>query len=303
MAKGVEDTAFYRYFRLTALNEVGGDPGRFSITPDELHAAALERYARHPLQLLASQTHDTKRAGDVRARIGALAGMHERWAEHVRRWRELTGGMDDPNEEYLVWQTLVGAWPIVPPRLELYLEKALREAKRNTNWIEPNLEYEAHVKRFVRSLYENQEFLDDFEPFVQEVTVAGEHASLGALLLRLTSPGLPDIYQGDAFWSLNLVDPDNRRPIDWNRHFRARLEPAPRRETMKFHLIRRALLLRAELPEAFFGAYEPLDLGPDRVGFVRGGRVRVVVPLRPADRVAGEGDLLPEYPQELSLLR
>jgi Maltooligosyl trehalose synthase len=128
LAKGVEDTAFYRYFRLTALNEVGGDPGRFSIGPDELHAAALERFARHPLQLLASQTHDTKRAGDVRARIGALAGMPERWGERVRRWRELTGGLEDPNEEYLVWQTLVGAWPIVPPRLELYLEKALREA-------------------------------------------------------------------------------------------------------------------------------------------------------------------------------
>jgi (1->4)-alpha-D-glucan 1-alpha-D-glucosylmutase len=303
MAKGVEDTAFYRYFRLTALNEVGGNPDRFSISPDELHAAALERHARHPLQLLASQTHDTKRAGDVRARIGALAGMHERWAARVRRWRELTGGMQDPNDEYLVWQTLVGAWPIVPQRLELYLEKALREAKRNTNWIEPNEPYEAHVKQFVRSLYENQAFLDDFEPFVQDVMVAGEHASLGALLLRLTSPGLPDVYQGDAFWSLNLVDPDNRRQIDWSRHFRAIREDSPRRETMKFHLIRRVLRLRAELPEAFFGAYEPLDLGPDRVGFVRGGRVRVVVPLRPGDVSTDDGDLLPEYPQELSLLR
>jgi (1->4)-alpha-D-glucan 1-alpha-D-glucosylmutase len=303
MAKGVEDTAFYRYFRLTALNEVGGNPDRFSISPADFHAAAEERHARYPLQLLASQTHDTKRAGDVRARIGALAGMHEQWAVHVRRWRELTGGLDDPNDEYLIWQTLVGAWPIVPSRLELYLEKALREAKRNTNWIEPNAEYEAHVKRFVRSLYENRDFLEDFEPFVEEVMRAGEHASLGALLLRLTSPGLPDIYQGDAFWSLNLVDPDNRRPIDWRRHFRARAEPAPRRETMKFHLIRRVLALRAELPEAFFGAYEPLDLGPDRVGFVRGGRVQVVVPLRPNDRVEGDGDLLPEYPQELSLRR
>jgi (1->4)-alpha-D-glucan 1-alpha-D-glucosylmutase len=303
MAKGVEDTAFYRYFRLTALNEVGGNPDRFSISPDEFHAAALERHARHPLQLLASQTHDTKRAGDVRARIGALAGMHERWAEHVRRWRELTGGMEDPNDEYLVWQTLVGAWPIVPQRLELYLEKALREAKRNTNWIEPNDAYEGHVRQFVRSLYENQAFLDDFEPFVQDVMVAGEHASLGALLLRLTSPGLPDVYQGDAFWSLNLVDPDNRRPIDWTRHFRAIRETAPRRETMKFHLIRRVLRLRAELPEAFFGAYEPLELGPDHVGFVRGGRVRVVVPLRPREAATGDGDLLPEYPQELSLLR
>ena len=303
LAKGVEDTAFYRYFRLTALNEVGGDPGRFSIGPDALHAAALERFARHPLQLLASQTHDTKRAGDVRARIGALAGMPERWGERVRRWRELTGGLEDPNEEYLVWQTLVGAWPIVPPRLELYLEKALREGKRTTNWIDPNVEHEKRVRAFVRSLFENRAFLDDFEPFAADVILAGEHASLGALLLRLTSPGLPDIYQGDAFWSLNLVDPDNRRGVDWKRAYRAAEQTAPRRETMKFHLIRRVLRLRKELPEVFFGSYEPLDLGPDRVGFVRGGRIRVVVPLRPDDPVEVPGDLLPEYPQELSLLR
>ncbi|MCW2978030.1 MAG: treY [Actinomycetia bacterium] len=303
MAKGVEDTAFYRYFRLTALNEVGGDPGRFSIGPDELHAAALERLARHPLQLLASQTHDTKRAGDVRARIGALAGMHERWAARVRRWRDLTGGMDDPNEEYLVWQTLVGAWPIVPQRLELYLEKALREGKRTTNWIEPNERHEARAKAFVRSLYDNRPFLDDFEPFVQDVMLAGEHASLGALLLRLTSPGLPDIYQGDAFWSLNLVDPDNRRGVDWRRARRAAEQSVPRRDTLKFHLIRRVLRLRAEHPEAFSGSYEPLELGPDRVGFVRGGRIRVVVPLRPGDWIEVAGDLLPQYPQELSLLR
>ena len=304
MAKGVEDTAFYRYVRLTALNEVGGNPGRFSLAPEDFHAAALERLERHPLQLLASQTHDTKRAGDVRARIGALAGLHGEWAARVRRWRDLTGGMDDPNEEYLVWQTLVGAWPIVPSRLELYLEKALREAKLNTNWIEPNEQHERRVKQFVRSLYENQAFLDDFEPFVREVAAAGEHASLGALLLRLTSPGLPDIYQGDAFWSLNLVDPDNRRPVDWRRHRQALGEQSPRRETSKMHLIRRVLHVRAEYPEAFFGAYEPLELGPDHVGFVRGGRVKVVVPLRPGGVVAGtDGDLLQEFPQELSLLR
>ena len=304
MAKGVEDTAFYRYFRLTALNEVGGNPGRFSLAPDGFHETALARHERWPLQMLASQTHDTKRAGDVRARIASLAGMHEEWAERVRTWRDLTGGMDDPNEEYLVWQTLVGAWPIVPSRLEQYLEKALRESKRNTNWIEPNEQHERRVKQFVRGLYENQAFLDDFEPFVQTVAVAGEHASLGALLLRLTSPGLPDIYQGDAFWSLNLVDPDNRRTVDWRRHRLALAEETPRRETMKMHLSRRVLHVRAEFPEAFFGSYEPLDLGPDHVGFVRGGRVRVVVPLR-AGVVAGggEGDLLPEFPQELSLLR
>jgi (1->4)-alpha-D-glucan 1-alpha-D-glucosylmutase len=211
--------------------------------------------------------------------------------------------MDDPNEEYLVWQTLVGAWPIVPSRLEAYLEKALREAKRNTNWLEPNEEHERRVKQFVRALYENHAFLEEFEPFVQEVARAGEHASLGALLLRLTSPGWPDVYQGDAFWSLNLVDPDNRRAVDWRRHRAALAQETPTHETLKMHLIRRVLHVRAEFPEAFFGAYEPLDLGPDCVGFVRGGRVRIVVPLRPGAAVGGDGDLLHEFAQELSLLR
>jgi (1->4)-alpha-D-glucan 1-alpha-D-glucosylmutase len=303
MAKGVEDTAFYRWFRLTALNEVGGNPDRFSLSPEEFHRAALERLERHPHALLASQTHDTKRAGDVRARIGTLAGLHEEWADRVRRWQALTGGLDDPNEEYLVWQTLVGAWPIVPRRLELYLEKALREAKRTTSWLEPDEAHERGVQELVRSLYSNQEFLDDFEPFAARVARAGEHASLGALLLRLTSPGLPDLYQGDALWSLNLVDPDNRRPVDWQTHVSALREGAPTRRTMKAHLIRRVLRLRAERPEAFAGAYEPLDLGPDRVGFVRGWMIRVVVPLRPGDRAdGGDHDLLPEYDQELSVL-
>jgi (1->4)-alpha-D-glucan 1-alpha-D-glucosylmutase len=303
MAKGVEDTAFYRWFRLTALNEVGGNPDRFSLSPDDFHRAALERLERHPRTLLASQTHDTKRAGDVRARIGALATLHEEWADRVRSWHALTGGMDDANEEYLVWQTLVGAWPIVPGRLELYLEKALREAKRTTSWLDPTESHERRVKEFVRSLYSNQEFLADFEPFASRVARAGEHASLGALLLRLTSPGLPDLYQGDALWSLNLVDPDNRRPVDWPAHVSVLRERAPTRRTMKAHLIRRVLHLRAERPEAFAADYEPLDLGPDRVGFVRGGAVRIVVPLRFGDSAdGGDRDLLPEYDQELSVL-
>src|SRR3954452_20967709 len=301
MAKGVEDTAFYRWCRLAALNEVGGNPDRFSLSPDEFHRAALERLERHPHTLLASQTHDTKRAGDVRARIGALAALPEEWAERVRRWHELTGGMDDPNEEYLVWQTLVGAWPIVPGRLELYLEKALREAKRTTNWLNPDEAHERRVRDFVRSLYSNQEFLEDFEPFAARVSSAGEHASLGALLLRLTSPGFPDLYQGDALWSLNLVDPDNRRPVDWTTQASVLREPAPSHRTLKAHLLRRVLHLRMERPDAFAGEYEPLDLGPDRVAFVRGGALRVVVPLRFGDRSdGGDRDLLPEYAQELS---
>jgi (1->4)-alpha-D-glucan 1-alpha-D-glucosylmutase len=303
MAKGVEDTAFYRWFRLTALNEVGGNPDRFSLSPDAFHRAALERLERHPHTLLASQTHDTKRAGDVRARIGALAALHEEWAERVRRWHALTGGMDDPNEEYLLWQTLVGAWPIVPGRLELYLGKALREGKRTTSWLEPDEAHERRAQDFVRNLYSNQEFLEDFEPFAARVARAGEHASLGALLLRLTSPGLPDLYQGDALASLNLVDPDNRRPIDWSAHAAVLRESAPTRRTLKAHLLRRVLHLRMERHQAFAGVYEPLDLGPDRVGFVRGGAIRVVVPLRVGDKAdGGDRDLLPEYDQELSVL-
>jgi (1->4)-alpha-D-glucan 1-alpha-D-glucosylmutase len=303
MAKGVEDTAFYRWFRLTALNEVGGNPDRFSLSPGEFHRTALDRLGRHPHTLLASQTHDTKRAGDVRARIGALAALHEEWAERVRRWHSLTGGIDDPNEEYLLWQTLVGAWPIVPGRLELYLEKALREGKRTTSWLAPDEAHERRATDFVRSLYSNQEFLEDFEPFAARVARAGEHASLGALLLRLTSPGLPDLYQGDALPSLNLVDPDNRRPIDWNAHAAVFRESVPTRRTLKAHLLRRVLHLRLERPEAFAGKYEPLDLGRNRVGFVRGGAIRVVVPLRAGDRAdGGDRDLLPEYDQELSVL-
>jgi (1->4)-alpha-D-glucan 1-alpha-D-glucosylmutase len=159
------------------------------------------------------------------------------------------------------------------------------------------------VKELVRSLYSNQELLDDFEPFAARVARAGEHASLGALLLRLTSPGLPDLYQGDTLASLNLVDPDNRRPVDWPTHVSVLREHAPTRRTLKAHLIRRVLHLRMERPEAFAGEYEPLDLGPDRVGFVRGGAIRVVVPLRPGARAdGGDRDLLPEYDQELSVL-
>jgi (1->4)-alpha-D-glucan 1-alpha-D-glucosylmutase len=211
--------------------------------------------------------------------------------------------MDDPNEEYLVWQTLIGAGPIVPNRLALYIEKALREGKRTTSWIDPDEEHERRVRQFIRDLYSNHEFLDDFEPFAERVTRAGEHASLGALLLRLTTPGLPDLYQGDTLWSLNLVDPDNRRPVDWRAHVSVLGERAPTRRTMKAHLIRRVLHLRSERPQAFADDYQPLDLGPDHIGFVRGGEIRVVVPLRPGDRAdGGARDLLPEYDQELSLV-
>ena len=299
MAKGVEDTAFYRWFRLTALNEVGGDPGRFTLPVEEFHRANLRRAERFPLHLLTSQTHDTKRSGDVRARIAALASRPEEWRARVLRWRELTGGLEeDRNEEYLLWQTLVGAWPLERERLEAYMEKALREAKVNTNWIEPDERHEGRVRELLASLYENDRFLADFEPFAAEVAEEGREAALGALLLRATVPGVPDVYQGDELETLSLVDPDNRRPVDWERRRAALREPLGP-ETRKLHLLVRALELRARRPDAFAGAYEPLDAGDDVCAFRRGDDVMVAVPLRrgAAVREAPPGwrDLLPEY--------
>jgi (1->4)-alpha-D-glucan 1-alpha-D-glucosylmutase len=285
MAKGVEDTAFYRYARLLALNDVGGDPSRFGIDVERFHAANAERAERFPLNLLTTQTHDAKRSGDVRARIGALSELADEWASHVRRWLELNEPLrsrgPDRVEEYFVYQTLLGAWPIEPERMEAYMEKALREAKRNTNWIDPDEEWEGGVKRFVRSLYDHRPFLDDFEPFVDRVADIGERSALGQIALKLTAPGIPDIYQGDELPFRALVDPDNRRPVDWDER-RAELDtPSPHH---KFWLIRTLLDLRRRRPDAFAGSYEPLD-GPAGVcAFARGGDVAVAVALRSGTR-------------------
>jgi (1->4)-alpha-D-glucan 1-alpha-D-glucosylmutase len=278
MAKGVEDTGFYRYVRLLALNEVGGDPGRFGITVEEFHRANAERAARTPSGLLAGTTHDTKRSADVRARIGALAAMAERFAERAQAWRALNAhdGGPDWTEELLVYQTLLGAWPLEPERLEAYVEKALREAKHNTSWVEQNERWESEVKRFCRGLYENERFLADFEPFAAEVAAAGERAALGQLALRLTSPGVPDIYNGDELPYFALVDPDNRRPVDWARS-RAALE---RHDSPKLELIRTLLALRARRPEAFGDSYEPLAAGATTFACRRGDDVVVAVPVR-----------------------
>jgi (1->4)-alpha-D-glucan 1-alpha-D-glucosylmutase len=289
MAKGVEDTAFYRYGRLLALNDVGGDPARFGLDVEGFHAAGAERAERFPLGLVTTQTHDAKRSGDVRARIGALASMPEEWAEHVRRWFELneplrTGGGPDRVEEYLLYQTLVGAWPIECERIEAYMEKALREAKRNTSWVDPDADWEDGVRRFTRALYEHRPFLDDFEPFAAELAAAGERAALGQLVLKLTAPGVPDIYQGDELPYRALVDPDNRRPVDWARR-RSLLTlikagAAADRETRKLWLIERLLALRARRPQAFAGAYEPLEAPEGVCAYARGGDVRVAVAVR-----------------------
>ncbi|MEA2471416.1 MAG: (1-_4)-alpha-D-glucan 1-alpha-D-glucosylmutase [Thermoleophilaceae bacterium] len=294
MAKGVEDTAFYRYGRLLALNDVGGDPSRFGITVAEFHAANAERAERFPNALLTTQTHDAKRSADVRARIAAVSGMADDWALHVHRWFELNeplrtaAGAPDRIEEYLLYQTLVGAWPIELERIEAYVEKALREAKRNSSWAKPDERWESGVKAFCRALYDHEPFLADFEPLVERVAAAGERAALAQLVLKLTSPGVPDIYNGDELPYFALVDPDNRRPVDWDRRRELlRRVKAGDASERKLWLIERLLALRARRPEAFAGSYEALDAGPATCAFVRGGEVLVAVPLLgPADASA-----------------
>jgi (1->4)-alpha-D-glucan 1-alpha-D-glucosylmutase len=281
MAKGVEDTAFYRYFRLAALNEVGGSPGRFGLTVDEFHDANDQRAARFPLQLLTTYTHDTKRAPDVRARIVALTWLADEWWAKVTEWRRALGPLDDPREELLVLQTLVGAAPIERGRLDGYLEKALREGKVSTSWLAPDEEHEGRVKEWAA----RASALVERDPFLERVREAGRRLALSQLLLKLASPGVADIYRGDELEDLSLVDPDNRRPVDWEERRRAleRLQAgaAPDERTAKLYVTWRALRLRAEHEDAFAGSYERLDLGPGVCAFVRGGAVLVAAAVDP----------------------
>ncbi|MGI8412640.1 MAG: malto-oligosyltrehalose synthase [Solirubrobacteraceae bacterium] len=289
VAKGVEDTAFYRYARLLCANDVGGDPARFGLDVAAFHAAQAQRARRFPLNLLTTETHDAKRSGDVRARIGALASMPEEWAVHVRRWVELTeplrtDGAPDDLERYFLFQTLAGAWPITLERIQSYMEKALREAKRNTSWVEQNSDWEAAVKRFLAALLRDEPFLADFEPFVARLAALGDRAALGQVVLKLTVPGIPDIYQGDELPYRALVDPDNRRPVDWRWHqaMLSRLMGGspPDAATWKLWTYSRLLGLRARRPEPFLGSYEPLQAGEGTCAFVRGGEVLVVLAVR-----------------------
>jgi (1->4)-alpha-D-glucan 1-alpha-D-glucosylmutase len=300
VAKGVEDTAFYRYARLVALCEVGGDPGRFGVSVAGFHRANGERAQRFPQAMLTSNTHDTKRSADVRARIVALTWIPSEWEAHVRSWMELTEDVCDggPGDvaRYFLFQTLVGAWPIESERIEGYMEKALREAKRNTNWIEPNQDWEDRVLRFCRALYDHRPFLEDFVPFVERVKPLGERIALGMLALKLTAPGVPDIYQGDELEFLALVDPDNRRPVDWEwrQAMLARLSGGspPDAATIKMWLTRRLLQLRIRRPEAFAGAYQPLTAGERCVAFVRGDEVLVAVAVGPPEAQTRDEDVL-----------
>jgi (1->4)-alpha-D-glucan 1-alpha-D-glucosylmutase len=295
MAKGVEDTAFYRYARLLALNDVGGDPSRFGIDVDTFHAANAARAERFPDALLTTQTHDAKRSADVRARIGAISTMTDAWRIHVERWMEITeplreGGAPDDLERYFIFQTLAGAWPIEVERMQAYMEKALREAKRNTAWVDGNEQWEQGVGRFIAQLYRNERFRNDFGPFVRDLAIAGDRAAHAQLVLKLTVPGVPDIYQGDELAFRALVDPDNRRPVDWDwrQAMLRRLMGGspPDAATRKLFLTLRLLGLRGRRPELFAGGYEPLDAGPDACAFVRSSSLLVVVVLRDAGAAA-----------------
>jgi (1->4)-alpha-D-glucan 1-alpha-D-glucosylmutase len=293
MAKGVEDTAFYRYGRLLAFNDVGGDPSRFGISVERFHAGCLERSERFPQALLTTMTHDAKRSADVRARIGALASMPAEWRGNLERWFEIaeplrSSGAPDEVELNFIFQTLVGAWPIELERVQAYMEKALREAKRNTNWVQQNHDYEQAVNRFCGQLYAETAFRRELERFAARVATAGGRSALGQLVLKLTAPGVPDIYQGDELPFRALVDPDNRRPVDWSWRQamlgRVMGGSPPVAETRKLFVILRLLGLRARRPEIFAaGSYVPLEGGPAACAFMRAGTVLVVVSLPRAE--------------------
>jgi (1->4)-alpha-D-glucan 1-alpha-D-glucosylmutase len=309
-AKGVEDTALYVYNRLVALNEVGGDPARFGTPPEEFHAACAAAAAAGPAGMLATSTHDTKRSEDVRARLAVLSELPEAWAAAVHRWaaindRRRRNGQPDRNTEYLLYQTLVGAWPISADRAATYMEKAVREARVHTSWLSPTPAYEGALRDFVTGALADPEFTADLEAFLPPVVEAGRVNSLAMKLVCLTAPGVPDLYQGSELWDLSLVDPDNRRPVDFE--LRRRLldeldglgaEAAraawrrPGEGRPKLLLVSRALRLRAERPELFAGGgYEPLPAtgaaSAHVVAFCRGGGAVTVVP-RLWHRLAGD---------------
>jgi len=220
MAKGFEDTALYRYQKLISLNEVGGDPSCFNITLNYFHDCCLVAEKERPLSLLASTTHDTKRSEDVHARLNLLSEIPAEFGSAVKRWMIMNlkhhqGDFPDKNTEYLLYQTLIGAWPINEERILAYMEKAIREAKEHTSWTKINAPYEKAISEFVKAILRDPLFLADFKKFVQPLIQPGRINSLAQTLVKLTAPGIPDTYQGCELWNLSLVDPDSRRMVDF----------------------------------------------------------------------------------------
>ena len=299
-AKAVEDTAFYRYTRLACLNDVGGNPQKFGTTIDEFHRANMARARNWPLGMTTGSTHDTKRGEDAALRIAVLSEMPKTWARAVRRWRDLAP-LPFPNAphplEYLCYQTIVGAWPVgwdgregrgdFAGRIEEYMTKASREAKQETSWLAPDGDFERQVTEFVRALFESDAFVEDARRFMELLAPYGAMNGLSACLLKHASPGVPDTYQGAELWHQCLVDPDNRRPVDYARRHRQLAELDARSDErrsllrelldsfedgrIKLYVIHRALVARREHRELFLrGDYEPLDAGEHAVAFARG---------------------------------
>ena len=297
MAKGLEDTTFYRYYPLASLNEVGGEPAIFGVSVARFHRRNSERQEQWPHTLAATSTHDTKRSEDVRARLNALSEMPEEWNRAIHRWRELNrtlkashdgAHVPDANEEYLLYQTLVGTWPLRPmseaehnayvTRIQDYIFKALKEAKLHTSWVNPDEAYEQAVRDFVQTVLrpdEDNRFLADFVAFQHTTARAGMLNSLAQTLLKITVPGIPDFYQGTELWHFCLVDPDNRRPVDYTQRQtllatlqRGGTNPqalvnellcAPEDGRLKLYVTSRALAFRRTHADLFtHGEYLPL---------------------------------------------
>jgi (1->4)-alpha-D-glucan 1-alpha-D-glucosylmutase len=299
MAKGVEDTTFYCYNRLVSANEVGGNPGDPVVAISDFHQYCQGIQTTWPHTMLDTSTHDTKRSEDVRARIHLLSEIPDQWAEAVRHWSKMnakfrSGEYPDRNTEYLLYQTMVGAWPISRERIGLYMEKATREAKRMTSWINPNEVFDKALETFLKNIYGHKTFLSAVRKFVESLITPGRIVSLAQVLLKLTAPGVPDLYQGTELWDLSLVDPDNRRPVDYDLRKRLLSElPSLDIETIwqrqdeglpKLWLIHQALKTRHNHFESFGrdGSYAPLLAEGLRAGhvvaFQRGDRVLTMVP-------------------------
>jgi (1->4)-alpha-D-glucan 1-alpha-D-glucosylmutase len=302
MAKGVEDTAFYRFTRLVALNEVGGDPGRFGLPVAEFHAANARIQDRWPGTMTALSTHDTKRSADVRARLALLSEVPERWASFAsgwmdasaRHWAGAQAGADRPTQ-WLLLQTLVGAWPIDVERAVAYMAKATKEAKLRTTWTEPDEAYDTARDAYVEAVLNDADLVAEVEGFVAGLAPAGYVNGVAQQLLALTLPGVPDIYQGNELVDLSLVDPDNRRPVDFARRraLLAGLDDLSPEDLLaraaeglpKLRVTRDALHLRRRRPGCFGagdeGAYRPLPASGAEadhvVAFTRGAGADVVV--------------------------
>lgn len=311
MAKGVEDTTFYCLNHFASLNEVGGDPGRFGVSIEAFHGFCHRQQERGGASMLASSTHDTKRSEDVRARLNVLSEIPEEWSQAVSRWSKVNekhrkNPFPDRNAEYLLYQSLVGTWPISLERILAYMDKASCEAKQHTDWNHRNAQYEQALKDFVTGALADPDFVRDFETFNASLAEAAHVNSLAQTLVKLTAPGVPDIYQGNEINDFSLVDPDNRRPVDFEA--RKRLlsdakkmgaeEAWKRRDEgmAKLWLIRRTLAHRARHETIFAGDYEPIVAHGENadhvVAFVRGGKAITIIPRFNRSRAGGMPALL-----------